>query len=121
MAAKGGVTTVIASGKGADALLQVVAGELGPQRLRASQNSKKTLHMHAALLVSSAWCLPPIALMPQIVTCGLCRPTQAITQANPLRCTAAPAAWPVLVLAPLWGVTPVPRPFLTLTLLLWVI
>lgn len=102
MAAKGGVTTVIASGKGADALLQVVAGERGPQWLHASQDDQKTLHMHPALMASSAWCLPPIALVPQVVTCGLCRAhpghdagksTQVYR--NP-RCLASPRAGPTL-------------------------
>ena len=74
MAAKGGVTTVIASGKGADALLQVVAGELRLQRLYASQTSQKTPHMHPALPAFSAGSLYvfPCALVPQAMTCGLC-------------------------------------------------
>ena len=54
MAAKAGVTTVIASGKGADALLQVVAGELRLQRLHASQSHHNAFHMNPAFVASSA-------------------------------------------------------------------
>ena len=65
MAAKAGVTTVIASGKGADALLQVVAGEQGPQWLHVSKCNGKTLNKHPALLTSSVWRLRPSAIVPQ--------------------------------------------------------
>ena len=122
MAAKGGVTTVIASGKGADALLQVVAGELGLQWLHALQTGQTMSHMHPAPSgVVSVLYLRPSTVVPQAMTP---RPLQwaphAMTLAHPPRRPAtlspSPHAAPTAL-----DVTPVANLFHMMSSLSWVI